>query len=128
MPRIQDALIAGGGGLSENADRQQVAQNLNLAAPLTDVAKLYIPSVGEQMTGSSGMADSSSGDVEDSATRTVNINQASESELDALPGIGPMTAQKIISNRPYQNVQDLLDKKVLGQSVFSKIKDQVSVY
>jgi len=59
---------------------------------------------------------------------TVNINQASAEELDALPGIGPVTAQKIISNRPYQSAQDLLEKKVVGQSEFTKIKDEVSVY
>jgi len=124
--RVQDALITAG-GLSQNADRQKVAQTLNLAAPLTDSAKLYIPAVGEQYSGSEGTVNSSSGnDVQGSTT--VNINQASESDLDALPGIGPVTAQKIISNRPYQSVQDLLDKKVVGQSEFGKIKDQMSVY
>lgn len=125
--RIQDALIAAG-GLSKDADRQQVAQNLDLAAPLTDGTKLYIPAIGEQMMTSGDTSNSSSGSVQGASTGTVNINQASESELDALPGVGPVTAQKIINNRPYQSVQELLDKKVVGQSVFSKIKDQVSVY
>ena len=124
--RVQDALIASG-GLSADADRQKVAQMLNLAASLTDSAKLYIPAVGEQYIGSEEAANSSSGTgVQGSST--VNINQASSSDLDNLPGIGPVTAQKIISNRPYQSVQDLLDKKVVGQSEFEKIKDQISVY
>lgn len=125
--RIQDALIVSG-GLSQNADRQQVAQNLNLAAPLTDGAKIYIPAVGEQIMTSGNMSDNSTGSVQGAGSKMVNINQASESDLDGLPGVGPVTAQKIIDNRPYQNVQDLLDKKVVGQSVFSKIKGQVSVY
>jgi competence protein ComEA len=125
--RVQDALIAAG-GLSEDADRKNVAQALNLAAPLTDGAKIYIPAVGEQMTASGGTSDNSSGTVQGSATATVNINQASESELDALPGVGPVTAQKIISDRPYQSVQDLLTKKAVGASEFGKIKDMVSVY
>ena len=124
--RVQDALIASG-GLSQSADRQQVAQNLNLAAPLTDGAKLYIPAVGEQMM-TSGTTSNSSGAVMGIGSKLVNINQASESDLDGLPGVGPVTAQKIIDNRPYQNVQELLDKKVVGQSIFTKIKDQVSVY
>src|SRR6266568_4600718 len=121
VSRTQDALIAAG-GLSQNADRQQVAQHLNLAAPLTDGAKLYIPATGEQLVTSGNSSDSSSG-VSGSGSKIVNINQATESDLDALPGVGPVTAQKIIDNRPYQSVQDLLDKKAVGQSVFSKIKD-----
>lgn len=125
--RTQDALVAAG-GLSQNADHQEVAQNLNLASQLTDGAKLYIPTIGEQMVTSGSASTSSSGNVAGASTGKVNINQASESELDALPGIGPVTAQKIISNRPYQSVQDVIDKKAVGQSVFSKIKDLVSVY
>jgi len=123
--RIQDAILAAG-GMSSSADRKIVAQNLNLAAPLTDGAKIYIPAVGEQMVTSNGVSDNSSGTVAGSST--VNINQATEEELDALPGVGPVTAQKIIANRPYQSNDDLLNKKVVGQSEFTKIKDQVSVY
>ena len=123
--RIQDAILAAG-GMSSAADRKIVAQNINLAAPLTDGAKLYIPAVGEQMVTSSGASDTSSGTV--AGSTTVNINQATEEQLDGLPGIGPVTAQKIIANRPYQNVDDLLNKKVVGQSEFTKIKDQVSAY
>jgi len=124
--RIQNALIIAG-GLSGNADRQQVSQNLNLAAPLTDGAKIYIPAVGEQMTGSVMSSNISSGNAVQGAS-AVNINQASESELDALAGVGPVTAQKIISNRPYASIDDLISKKVVGQSVYGKIKDFVTVY
>lgn len=125
--RIQNALIAAG-GLSDGADRQLVAQNVNLAAPLTDGAKLYIPAVGEQMMTSGNTSSGGSGSGNGMSTKTVNINQASESDLDGLPGVGPVTAQKIIDNRPYQNVQDLVTKKAVGQSVFTKIKDMVSAY
>ena len=128
--RIKDALVIAG-GLSKDADREKVAQNLNLAAPLTDSAKIYIPSVGEQMAGSGSTSESTSEkntSVLGSTTSVVNINQASQSEIESLPGIGPVTAQKIISNRPYQSVQELVDKKAVGASVFGKIKDLVSVY
>jgi competence protein ComEA len=80
------------------------------------------------MVTSEGTSSNSSGSVQGSSTGSVNINQATEEELDALPGVGPVTAQKIISNRPYQSVDDLVSKKAVGQSVFSKIKDQVRVY
>lgn len=128
--RIQDALIAAG-GLAANADRLKVSQTVNLAALLTDSAKLYIPSIGEQSMASGGGTDVSSGGtngVLGTATKTVNINTASASELDALPGVGPATAQKIISNRPYEKIDDLVSKKAVGASVFAKIKDQISVY
>jgi len=125
--RMQNALIAAG-GLSQDADRHLVAQNLNLAAALTDGVKLYIPAVGEQIMTSGNTSSGTSGSVQGISSKMVNINQAAESDLDALPGVGPVTAQKIIDNRPYQNVQELLDKKVVGQSVFTKIKEQISVY
>jgi competence protein ComEA len=128
--RIQDALIVAG-GLSKNADRAKVSQNVNLAAPLIDSAKLYIPAVGEQSAPSGSSTNSSSGStngVLGAETKMVNINTASESELDALPGVGPVTAQKIIGNRPYQKIDELVSKKAVGASVFAKIKDQVSVY
>ena len=124
--RIQDALIAAG-GLSQNADRQKIAQTVNLAAPLTDSAKLYLPAVGEHYAGS-GIASGTSTDTGQGASGIVNINQASEAELDALPGVGAVTAQRIIDGRPYQGTQDLVTKKIVGQSEFEKIKDQISVY
>lgn len=125
--RMKDALVAAG-GLSESADRKRVALEINLAQPLMDGAKLYIPVVGEQVMTSGMSSGNGTVGVQGSSTTLVNINQASESELDALPGVGPVTAQKIISGRPYQSAQELLDKKIVGQSVFTKIKDQISVY
>lgn len=128
--RVRDALIAAG-GLRKDADRARVSQTVNLAAPLTDSAKLYIPFVGEQMVTSGTGSENSSGttnNVLGSSGKMININTASESELDELTGIGPVTAQKIISNRPYQSIDDLVTKKAVGSSVFSKIKDQISVY
>ena len=102
-----------------------------MAAPLTDGAKLYIPAVGEQMTGSGESSNSSSADdntVLGAQTKTININTASDSDLETLSGVGPATAQKIIAGRPYHSAQELLDKKIVGTSVFGKIKEKVTVY
>lgn len=119
--RVKDALIAAG-GMSADADRERISHEVNLAASLTDGAKLYIPFVGEQP------AVAGASDTREAGQGSINLNTASESDLDTLPGIGPATATKIIENRPYQSIEDLLEKKAVGQSVFEKIKDQVTVY
>ena len=63
-----------------------------------------------------------------SASGLIDINAASESELDTLSGIGPVTAGKIIDNRPYGSLEELVSKKAVSSSVFEKIKDHISVY
>ena len=115
--RVSDA-VSVSGGLSDSADTAKV----NLAAKVTDGQKIYIPKVGEQSTGT---LQSTAGD---SVSGLVNINTASESQLDTLPGIGPVTAQKIIASRPYSSPEELLTKKAVGQSVYEKIKDLVAIY
>lgn len=122
--RIKDALIAAS-GLASDADREWVAKNLNQAARIQDGAKIYIPKYGESSSVSSGQ-EVSAGLV--SASGSININSASQSELESLPGIGPVTAGKIIDNRPYSAIDELRTKKVVGQSVFEKIKDKISIY
>ncbi len=113
--RIQDVLILAG-GLSPNANREWMAKNLNLAARLSDAMKIYIPSENEEVL------------VDETNSGQININSASESELDTLYGVGPATAKKIIDNRPYQTVDDLLSKKAVTDKVFEQIKDSIVAY
>lgn len=120
--RIQDALIAAG-GMSGDADREKVAKSINLASKILDGGKIYIPTVGEISINQ----DSSSQDVAgESISGLINVNTATESELDSLYGIGAVTAAKIIDNRPYYDIQELVAKKVISQRVFSKIKDKIT--
>jgi competence protein ComEA len=121
--RIQDGLTAAG-GLAAKADREHIAKTMNLATKLADGSKLYVPFVGEAVD--SGTVLNSS--VSDQTGRLININIASEAELDVLPGIGPVTAQKIIVGRPYGSVDELLSKKVVGAKVFDQIKEKITVY
>lgn len=135
--RIKDALAAAG-GLSQEADRVWISKNLNLAAKLTDSAKLYIPTTGESATqassgvkdassaGSSGVVVGSSGSVTSSGL--ININSATAKELDTLPGVGAVTAEKIINGRPYASIQELLDRKIVSSRVFGEIKEKTAVY
>ncbi len=55
----------------------------------------------------------------------IDINSASEQELDALPGIGKVTVGKIISNRPYEKIEALIEKKIVGRRVFEQIREKI---
>lgn len=127
--RMNDLMIKAG-GLSAEADRAWVTQNLNLAMKLTDGQKIWIPKMGETqiLNGVSDIAGVSGQPVRGNITGKVNINSASTSDLDALPGIGAVRASAIIKGRPYTSVEELKLKKILPSNVFDQVKDQVSVY
>ncbi len=116
--RIQD-VISAAGGFTDQTDSDWLTKNINLAAVVADGEKIYINAIGE-----------AAADPEVKSAQTqgkININTASSSQLDTLPGVGEKTSAKIIDNRPYKSVNDLLSKKVVGNSTFNKIKDLVSV-
>lgn len=129
--RVEDALDLSG-GLSETADKTWVERHVNRAAVLSDGQKLYIPGDNEQ---SGNQSDSSAGGDQSASSvigatdsQMININTANQKELESLPGIGPVYAQKIIDNRPYSTVDELLSKGVIKKSVYENNKDAFSVY
>ena len=115
--RVNDLLVIAG-GLSAEADRDWVEKNINMAARLQDGAKIYIPNKLKVQ----------SEKLKVDGENKVNINTASESELDTLWGIGLATAKKIIEGRPYQRSEELLEKKIVKSNVWEKIKEKVTVY
>jgi competence protein ComEA len=119
--RVENALILAG-GMSIGADRGWTEKYLNRAAKLADGQKIYIPSEGEMQkildTGASTQANSS----------LININAASASELEDLWGVGEATAKKIIAGRPYGRIEELLERKILKENVYSEISALLAVY
>ena len=116
--RVSDAITAAG-GFSDEADMDAVAIRINQASVLSDGAKVYIPAQGttnQQLPVSQVLSG-----------KTISINTASADELDTLSGIGPVTAKKIIDNRPYAKLEDLVTKKAMGQSLFDKLKVQLTL-
>jgi competence protein ComEA len=59
------------------------------------------------------------------AASLLDINSASKSELDALPGIGSARADAIIKGRPYKGKDELIQKKIIPQNVYDDIKDKI---
>ena len=114
--RIQDVLITAG-GLTAKASRTYVSQNINLAQRVYDGQKIFIPE--ENLDNKQSNLSNQS--------NLVSLNTATEAQLDSLPGIGQVTAQKIISNRPYQSISQLIENKIVSQSVYLKIKDLISL-
>lgn len=127
--RVEDGLIAAG-GLSAAADREWVEKNINRAAKLSDGQKIFIPDKQSnlQSANKNGGYQSVSTVLGDKITSLVNINTASAKELDTLPGIGPVYAQKIIEQRPYSTTEELVSKKIIPNSTYEKIKDRISVW
>ena len=124
--RVNDALIAAG-GLSAKADRQWFSKSVNLAQKLSDGVRLYIPYKGESaipIPESNLFSDPGASESQGK----ININTASISELDSLPGIGPAYAKRIIDSRPFAKIEDIMEVEGIGQKTFEKIKDKITVF
>ncbi|HEY8437602.1 MAG TPA: helix-hairpin-helix domain-containing protein, partial [Candidatus Limnocylindrales bacterium] len=136
--RVGDA-IAAAGGYGPRVASDRVGQVLNLAALVRDGDQVVVPSRDDPGAGggagapSSGAGSGGNGGGNNGgggAAAPIDLNRATEAELDALPGIGPVTAAKIIAARtdqPFASVDDLRTRKLVGPATFEKIKALVVV-
>lgn len=135
--RVIDA-VNKAGGFTENADTEKI----NLAYELSDGIKIYIPSKNETeeniITTPKYIVTDSGEDIimgekemEENKKVLVNINQATQTELETLPGIGPSIALKIITyreeNGKFLNIEDIKNVSGIGENKFKNIKELICV-
>jgi len=117
---IVEDLISEAGGLSNNVDQKRLAQNINRAALIEDGDKIYVPIKGEKI-GPSRVG----GEVK------INLNTAKVEELELLPGVGPVTAARIINyrreNGEFKNPEDVINVYYINQEVFDGFKDLIEI-
>jgi competence protein ComEA len=126
--RVGDAIDAAG-GFGPSVDAAAATAALNLAEPLTDGAKVLVPERGQQAPAVSDGPVAVGGGATGGGGK-VDLNHATSAQLEELPGIGPVTAAKIIAAREeaaFRTVEELLSRKVLGPSTYEKVKALVTV-
>ena len=123
--RLQEA-IEQAGGFADDADEEYIAKNLNMAQIIEDGGKIYIPKKGDpaSVNDASGQEQ---GSVAGEVTGKININTASSSQLETLPGVGPVRAKQIIEGRPYRSIEEIQKVSGIGQKTFEKLKDKIRV-
>ena len=125
--RIIDAIKAAGGAQADgDLDR------LNLAAKLADGERVYVAKVGQADPGVLGSASAgASSGAASGATATINLNTATQAQLETLPGIGPTYAHAIIAQRQasggFKSVNELRNVRGIGDTRFAELAPLVTV-
>ena len=121
--RVNDALMAAGGALaSADLDR------LNLAAPITDGERIFVPTRGEDIPSVLGPGPAGQATPDGSV---VNVNAADVTTLQTLPGVGPVTAETIVAHRlehgPFATVDALVAVRGIGTATVEQLRDLATV-
>lgn len=119
-------------GLTDEADTNRI----NLAMKVKDEGHYIIPKEGEEiaLNDSNENVENSNNDGNDSTdgdNKKININGASKEELDSLPGVGEVTAQKIIDyreeNKEFKSIDEIKNVKGIGENKFNDLKDYICI-
>ena len=136
--RVADA-IAAAGGFGPRVAASRVSAELNLAAVVRDGERIAVPSrddpaasagAASGSAASNGGPGAGAGGAGSAGADLIDLNRASQSELESLPGIGAVTAGKIIASRgeaPFRTVDELRERKLVGEKTFEKIRPLVTV-
>ncbi len=115
------------GGLTKDADLDRI----NLAKKLEDEEKIYIPKIGESNEPLLAISEELITQSRSSGNKTtININTANLDELDTLPGVGKVIAQRIIDYRttsPFKTIDDLKNVSGIGDKIFNGLKDLITI-
>ncbi len=114
--RVGDAIEAAG-GYAPRVDLLAASERLNLAQPLQDGIKVLVPELGIDRHEGSAAGDG-----------RIDLNSADQAELESLPGVGPVTARKILdarAERRFSSARDLRARGLVGESVFEDLQHLV---
>lgn len=120
--RVADA-IAAAGGYAADADLVATASTINLAQALTDGEQVIVPRIGDGALAAASAAPAGGASAGDGGL--VNINTATPEELEALPGIGAVTVQKIVAaraERPFASLEDAVERGVIHNGQLEDIR------
>ncbi len=121
--RVVDLLQQGGGGTP-----QSDLHHINLAAPLYDGQRIFIPEKGA-VSFQEGQYSTTNVGTQEGA---ININTSSQTQLEELPGVGPSRAKAILDYRsnegPFASKEELMNVTGIGEKTFATLKDLISIY
>lgn len=129
--RISDVIDVAG-GINDKADLSKI----NLAYIVQDGQKIYVPSMDDKEDVNTVIEEAGTNVIKDGTNISnkgskININKATQTELETLTGIGPSTALKIInyrnSNGNFKTVDDIKNVPGIGESKFENIKNDICV-
>ena len=122
--RVADA-IAAAGGYASDADLEAAAMTINLAQTLADGQQVQVPRLGDLAPGGASPAAAAGSGGGSGSGGLVDLNLATPEELEALPGIGAVTVQKIVAareERPFSSLQDAVDRGVIHRGQLEDIQ------
>lgn len=131
--RVADAITAAG-GYSPRVDAGRADRELDLARLVKDGEEIRVPSRDDPSptpASGSGPGGGAGGGGSGGASGPIDLNTATAAQLDTLPGIGPVTAAKIVASReeqPFRSVGDLKTRKLVGAATFEKLRELVVVH